>query len=206
MAAHHARSAGFGLGHGNGVRPGAEWNLLADMLCLAAGMGIVASNTVSALLHIDMKKVQIVFTIPEIGESAGEFILGYLLVMAAKTQVIILRTVILVKLLGIIPHKNPTVLGAMHLVTGHAITGLNRTMLRLAAGDIVAQLVMAGETQLCRGFFQQSFLVGGMSPMTLRTLPLVNGGVLKGGGFNITVNSRTQLLMTFSAECAAFFM
>lgn len=206
MASHHARSAGFGFGHGNGVRPRPERNLLADMLCLAAGMRIVASNTVSALLHVDMIKVQIVFAIPEIGQGAGEFILGDFLVMAAEAQIIILRAVFLVKLFGIIPHKHAAEFGAMHLMAGHAITGLNRAMLRFAAYDSIAQLIMAGKTHLCRVVFQQSFLVGRMSPVAFRTLALINGGVFKGGGFNVAVYGRTQLLMAFSAKRAAFFV
>ena len=153
MAAHHARSAGFGLGHGNGVRPRPERNLLADMLCLAAGMRIVTRDTVPALFHIDMIKVQIVFAIPEIGQGAGKLILGNFLIMAAEAQILILRSLFLVKLLGIIPHQKTAVLGAMHLMAGHAITGLNRAMLRLAAGDSIAQLIMTGKTHFCRVVF-----------------------------------------------------
>lgn len=123
------------------------------MFCLTAGVRIMASDTISALLHVDMIKVQIIFAIPEIGQGAGKFILGDLLVMAAETQIVILRTVFLVKLLGIITHKNTTVLGTMHFMTGHAITGLNRTMLGLAAGNIIAQFIVTGKTKFCRGIF-----------------------------------------------------
>lgn len=176
------------------------------MLCLTAGVRIVASDTISALFHIDMIKVQIVFTIPEIGQGAGEFVLSNLLVMTAETQIIILRTVFLVKLIGIIPHKHTAEFGTMHLMAGHAITGLNRAMLGLAAGDIITQLIMARETQFCRVIFQQGLLVGGMCPMTLGTLTLINRRVFEGCGFNVAVYSRTQLLMTLSTERAAFLM
>lgn len=176
------------------------------MFYLAAGMRIVARDTISTFLHVDMEKVQIIFAIPEIGQGAGEFILGDLLVMAAETKIIILRTVFLVKLLGIITRKKAAVLGTMHLMTGLAITGLDRAMLKMAAGDIVAQFVMTAETEFCRGIFQQSLLVGGVSPVALRTLSLVNRRVLVSRGFDITVNRRAQLLMTTGTERAAFLV
>lgn len=176
------------------------------MFCLAACVRIVASDTISALLHIDMIKVQIVFAIPEIGQGAGKLILGNFLVMAAETQIIILRTVFLVKLFGIIPHKHTAEFGTMHLMAGHAIPGLNRTMLELAAGDIIPQLIMAAETQFCRIIFQQGLFVGGMGPVALGTLALINRSVLESCSFNVAVYSRTQLLMTLSTERAAFFV
>lgn len=176
------------------------------MLWLVAGVRIVAGDTISALLHINMIKMQIVFAIPEIGQGAGEFILGYFLIVAAETQIVILRAVFLVKFLGIIPHKHTAEFGTVHLMAGHAIPGLYRTMLRLAAGDIVTQLIMAGETQFCRVIFQQSLLVGGMGPMALGALALINRRVFESRGFNIAVYGRTQLFMTFSTERAAFFV
>ena len=108
------------------------------MFCLAAGMRIVAGNTIPTFLHVDMEEMQIVFPIPEIGQGAGEFILGNLLVVAAETKIIIFRAVVLIELLGIITHKKATVLGAMRLMAGRAITGLDRPMLVPAARDFIA--------------------------------------------------------------------
>lgn len=176
------------------------------MFCLAAGMRIVARDTISPFFHINMEKVQIIFTIPEIGQGIGELILGDLLVMAAETKIIILRAVLLVKLLGIIAHQNTAVLGAMHLVTGHAIAGLDRAVLIMAAGDIIAQLVMTGKAQFGRGVFQQSLLVGGVSPVALRALSLVNGRMLVSCCLDIIVHGGTQLLVTTGTECAAFLV
>lgn len=176
------------------------------MLCLTAGVRIVASDTVSPLFHVNMIKVQIVFAIPEIGQGAGKFILGDFLVVAAETQVIILRAVFLVKLLGIISHKHTAEFGTMHLMAGHAIPGLDGAMLGLAAGDIISQLIMTAETQFCRVIFQQSLFAGRMGSMALGALALINGRVFEGRGFNIAVYGRTQLLMTLSAERTAFFV
>lgn len=176
------------------------------MLCLTAGVRIVASDTISTLFHINMIKVQIVFAIPEIGQGAGEFILGNFLVVAAETQIVILRAVFLVKLLGIIPHKHTAEFGTVHLMAGHAIPGLHRTMLGLAAGDIISKLIMAGETQFCRVIFQQSLLAGGMGTMAFGTLALIYRRMFESRGFNIAVYGRAQLLMALSTERAAFFV
>lgn len=176
------------------------------MFHLTAGMRIVARNTISTFLHVDVEKVQIIFAIPEIRQGVGELILGYLLVMAAETKIIIFRAIFLIELLGIITHQNPAVLGPVHLMTGHAITGLDRTMLIVAAGDIIAEFIMAAEAQFGRGVFQQGLLVGGMGAMTLRAFTLINRGMLVNRCFNIAVHSRTQFLMTTGAESAAFLV
>ena len=176
------------------------------MFYLAAGMRIVARDTIPTFLHVDMKKMQIIFAIPEIGQGTGEFILGNLLVVTAETQVIILRTVFLVKLLGVITRQKAAVLGTMHLMASLAITGLNRAMLKMTAGDIIAQFIMTAETEFCGGIFQQSLLIGRVSPVALRTLSLVNRRVLVNRRFDITVNRRVQLFVTAGTEFAAFFV
>ena len=176
------------------------------MFCLAAGMRIVARDTISPFFHINMEKVQIVFTIPEVGQGIGELILGDLLVVAAETKIIILRAVLLVKLLGIITHQNTAVLGSMHLVTGHAIAGLDRAVFIMAASDIIAQLVMTGKAQFGRGVFQQSLLVGGVSSVALRALSLINRRMLVSRCLNIIVHGRAQFLVTTGTKRAAFLV
>ena len=176
------------------------------MFCLAAGMRIVARDTIPTFLHVDMKKIQIIFAIPEIGQGTGEFILGNLLVVTAETQVIILRTVFLVKLLGVITRQKAAVLGTMHLMASLAITGLNRAMLKMTAGDIIAHFIMTAETEFCGGILQQSLLIGRVSPVALRTLSLVNRRVLVKRCFDITVHRSIQLFVTAGTEFTAFFM
>ena len=108
------------------------------MFCLVAGMGVMASNTSTAFLSVHMEKMQIVFPVPEVGQGAGEFVLGNLLVVATETEIIIVRAVVVVEFLGKIPHKQAAELGTMHIMAGRAITGLHRTMLITAARDFIA--------------------------------------------------------------------
>jgi len=76
----------------------------------------------------------------------------------------------------------------------------------VAASDIIAQLVMTGKAQFGRGVFQQSLLVGGVSPMTLRAFSLINGRMLVSRCLNIIVHCGAQLLVTTGTERAAFLV
>lgn len=64
---------------------------------------------------------------------------------------------------------------------------------------------MTAKTQFRRGVFQQIFFIGGVNPVTRRTLSLVNRRMLINRGFNIIVNSGVQLLVASGTKLAAFF-
>lgn len=80
------------------------------MFYLGTGMGIMASHTVTPLLHIDMEVMEIVFTVAEVGKGLGKFLLGDILIMATKTELVILWPVLLIKFLRKILGKNPAIL------------------------------------------------------------------------------------------------
>lgn len=157
MATHHAGGAVLGFSEGYGIRPGAKGHLLADMLRLGAGMGVMAGDTAPPLLHVDMKIMEIIFPVPEVGEGLGEFLLGDILVVTAETELIILRSVFFVELLGKILGKYPGVIRAMDIMAGHTVTGLHRAMAEITAGHLVGQLIMAGETELLGALLQHGF-------------------------------------------------
>ena len=60
------------------------------MLGLITGMGIMAGNTTSAFFTVHMKEMEVILTVTEVSESFGIFFLGYIFIMTAKTEIIIL--------------------------------------------------------------------------------------------------------------------
>ncbi len=157
MATDNAGCAVLGLGNGNGIRPGAKGYLGADMFGLGADMGVMAGHTITPLLHIDMEVMEVVFTVPEVGEGLGEFLLGDILIMTTETEFIILRPVLLIKFGGEILGKYPAVIGAMDIMAGHTITCLHRTMTEITARHLVGQLIVTGETEFLGILLQHGF-------------------------------------------------
>jgi len=203
MTAHDAGSPGFLLGKSDGVRPCAKRNLVTDMLGLTAGVGIMTGNTVPPLLHIDMEIMEVVFTVPEVRQRTGKLLFRYFLVMTAEAKIVILRTVIFVKLFRIITDQHPRVLRTMHLVAGSAVTRLHRSVPVLAAFDMIAQLIMAFEAERLCAVLQKRLHVGRVRTMAIGATPLIHRGMLVGGGFDILIHSRAQLLVATRAEGAA---
>ena len=152
MATHHTGCTILSLSDRNGVRPGAKGDFGTNMLRLDTGVGIMAGHTVAALLHIYMEIMQVVFAIPEICQGLGELLLGYILVVAAKTKLIVFRPILCIKLFREILVENPSVLRAMDIMTGHTVTCLDRSMAEITSRYIVGQLIVAGKTQLLGAF------------------------------------------------------
>lgn len=110
MAADNTGGAILRLGYRYWIGPGSKGYLGANMFHLRTGMGIVAGHTVTPLLHIDMEVMEIVLTVSEVGQSFGKFLLGDILIMTTKTELVILGPVLLVKFLRKILGENAAIL------------------------------------------------------------------------------------------------
>lgn len=105
MAANHAGAAVLGLGELYWIGPPAERHLFADMLLLGTGMGAVTCGAGPPLLPVDMQEMHVVLAVTEIGQLGGGFFSGNILVVAAKTEVILGRAVGVIEIHREFPSK-----------------------------------------------------------------------------------------------------
>ncbi|MDH3360407.1 MAG: hypothetical protein OEL55_05995, partial [Desulfobulbaceae bacterium] len=115
MATNDTGSAGGPLGVVDRVRPVAEGHFKADVLVLVACMRVVAGDTSSPLFHVDVKVMQIVFAIPEIGQGGGEFLFRDILVVASEAEIIFTCFIFTVEIPWEITDQQFRKFGAMYL-------------------------------------------------------------------------------------------
>ena len=161
MTADHAGAASCCFRDIDRIAPRPERYLGAHVLILPTGMRRVASYTTPALLTIHMEEMQIILTVAEVGECIGKLILGDILIMTAEAKVIITRIIGVVKIRREVTHQQSTVLRAMWHMTCRAVTGLHRPMAEFlrAVGNFIAQVYMAGKTEILHGLGKQRLIV-----------------------------------------------
>ena len=143
-------SPGLRFGKLNGEHPVnfSVGYLASDMLLLVPRMYLMACFTASALLPVDMDKMEINVSIAKICEGFCIWLSGYLFIVAAKTHGIILD---LVREIEVVRKKLHEVLGIvcrMGIVAGDTITFFNRSMKIGAGKDLFFHCLMAGKTEV----------------------------------------------------------
>lgn len=206
MAANHTGGASLRLGNVDRITPSPERNLIANMLGLITGMGIMTCCTGAPFRAVDMEEMQVIDTIPETCQVISGLALGYFLVVAAKAEIIVFGCIGGIKIHGIKPRQQFGVFRAMGIVTGSTVTGLYRPMPIFTGSNRFPQLGMAGEAHLLHGIFQEIGIIGRMGPVTGNTLPFAHRGMLSCRSRDGLVYFRTNLLVALGAERPAFFL
>lgn len=178
MTANNTGGAGLGLGNIDRIAPCSERHFIADMFGLVTGMRIMASRTGSPFFTIDVEIVQVITTIPEVGQCLGGLSFRDLLIMTAEAKIIIFRGVGTVEVHRVKTRQQLGVLGTMYIVTGGAIPGLNRAVPILAGSHHLAKVTMTGEAELFHRVLKQGCIVGGMRPVAGYAFTLIHRGML----------------------------
>ena len=89
MATNNTGSARRPFGEVDRVGPISEGDFKSDVFALVASVRAMAGNAGASLFHVDVKVVQVVLAVPEIGQGGGVFLLGDILVVASKTEIVL---------------------------------------------------------------------------------------------------------------------
>lgn len=200
MTTDHAGAAGSGLRQIDRITPGPEGHLVANMLGLIAGMGIMTGRADPAFLAVDMEKMEVVVAVPETGKGGGALRPGDITIVAAEAKIVFVLVVGAVELRRIVAGQQFIIQGTMDIMTGRAIAGLDRTVPVAARTDDLAELGVTAETQLLHGVAQQRGVPGRMRPMTLDTQPLADRRVFYLGAVDCPVDFRGGLPVAAGAK------
>lgn len=144
MTTDDAGAARCGLGQINRVTPGTERHLIADMLGLTAGVGIMAGRADPPFLIINMEIMEVVVPIPETGKGNGPFRAGNIGIVAAKTEIVFMVVITTVKLGRIKAGQQFRVQRPVDIMAGRTVAGLDRPVPVAAPSDNLPELGVTG--------------------------------------------------------------
>lgn len=117
------------------------------MFGLITGMGIMTGQTTPSLLTVDVEKMKVVFTIPEIGQLCSISGLGDLFVMTPETEIIFSWIIVIIEFLWEKAHQETAELRAMDIVTLGTGPSLYGTVQIFTAIDLIGQIDMTDPTE-----------------------------------------------------------
>lgn len=118
------------------------------MLVLIGSMRLMTGLAASSLdVFVNMQEVQVLISVSEVGQGHSCLIECDILIMALKAHRIILGFIRHVEFAWEILPEQSEILGSMSVVTGTAVSLIDRSMLVFLAGNKLLQIGMTGKTE-----------------------------------------------------------
>ncbi len=152
---------------------------MANMFALITGMGIMTSDAASSLFPVHMKKMEVIFFIPEISQFSSFSCFGNIFIMATKTKIVFLRFIFVIKIFRKISNQKTTEFRTVNIMTLRTGTCFYRTMEVLTISYFFSQLYMTGTAEIYAFTLEQGSNLGTMGYMAFSTLALCYWLMLK---------------------------